>query len=588
MTNDATALSQYALEEITMKTDREPTKLIATKLYSSFQICCSVFPANEEYSVHDVFNKVVLYIIDWLRFRSREDEEVALVLSDYPQPEDFHSFDLALLPDIKIKEAFSVNTMFLQDRANWSFRTSEPDNFAEFDDQGPEAIILGRSFITNIAVQENAKYVTLSYKCECKEPKTNKKDCKVFRPKFLKPICRDENFIVKELPETSAQYDRIFEKCISIDTNSISNHLATDLILNEARQLPVLLFTGDKLDEALINEYAERLMGFCHVFLVSEKQFNRLFRARLKNSDIELGDSILYRKGTDYEIIEDEDEDRELIVRAIRRYPVRRNIDYRESLFYREAKIAKFEVINSNDPLELVKQVTQQKEIIENSYKKIHELNADADDLQEQLRSCGKELRLAEESCESYKNLYTTCLGRLETLSQKNSLCRKEIEINRKLLQIVMCFPDRKEDVVEWIQSFFSEQIVVLDRAKSNLLRYNKPLNTKMLCSAIVYLNAYMQCKREQITEEELAFYRLGKPWQIDPCGVMNVERFPEYTIDLSQFNVKNNIDYLSFHLKSGNKRDNLLRIYFSINNELDRIVIGHMPDHLPTTSYIH
>ena len=71
-------------------------------------------------------------------------------------------------------------------------------------------------------------------------------------------------------------------------------------------------------------------------------------------------------------------------------------------------------------------------------------------------------------------------------------------------------------------------------------------------------------------------------------CGVMNVDRFPEYTIDLSSFNVKEKTDYLSFHLRSGKKRDNLLRIYFAINNELDRIIIGHLPDHLPTTTYIH
>lgn len=177
--------------------------------------------------------------------------------------------------------------------------------------------------------------------------------------------------------------------------------------------MPVLLFTEKKLDEVLVAEYAERLMGFCHVFSVSEKQFNRLFRARLKNDDIEPGDTILYRKGTDYEIIDNEDEDREIIVRAIRRYPVRKNIDYRESLFYREAKIAKFEVINSNDPTELVKQVTQQKETIDNCYKKIYELGADADDLQEQLRSCRQELRLAEDSCESYKYLYTTTVERV-------------------------------------------------------------------------------------------------------------------------------------------------------------------------------
>ena len=156
--------------------DHEPTMLLATKLYSTFQLCCSVFPDNSSYTAHDVFNKVILYIIDWFRFRAGGDDETARKIASYPEPERFHEFDLTSLPDIKIREAFTVNTLYLPERANWAFRISEPDNHAEFRGHASDTIIHGRSFITNIAVQENKEYVTLSYKCACKEPRTNTKD----------------------------------------------------------------------------------------------------------------------------------------------------------------------------------------------------------------------------------------------------------------------------------------------------------------------------------------------------------------------------------------------------------------------------
>ena len=109
-----------------------------------------------------------------------------------------------------------------------------------------------------------------------------------------------------------------------------------------------------------------------------------------------------------------------------------------------------------------------------------------------------------------------------------------------------------------------------------------------MLCSAIVYLNAYILFKRGQISEDELSFYRIEKPWDIALCGTSNISNFSEYKIDLSQYGTQEKTDYLTFHLKSGNKADNLLRVYFSINDELDRIIIGHLPDHLPIMSRYH
>ena len=362
------------------------------------------------------------------------------------------------------------------------------------------------------------------------------------------------------------------------------------MVLNEKRQLPVLFITGNLYDCTFLNELAEKLLGFCHVFFVPNQQFNRLFKARLNNNDVEIGDIILYRKGFDYEVIDMDRESTgtEYLVSSIQSYPVRRDIDYRDTLFYREAKTVKYEVINSNDPTELLVQVNQQKETIEDCYRKIHELTADIDDLQEQLRSSRNELRTAGESYESLQALYTGSLIINEDILRQNNDFKKRNDIYKTLLHLVMGFPSKKDEIVKWIKDNFSGQLLLHPRAEASFRRYDKPLNIKTLCSAFVYLNAFVLFKRKRISKEELDFYRIEKPWEIALCGNSNVNYFPEYKIDMSQYGTCEKIDYLAFHLKSGNKADNLLRIYFSINDELDRIVIGHFPDHLPIMSRSH
>ena len=573
-----------------MSTDHEPTIMVATKQYNTFQLCCSIVPADDSYSIHDVFNKVVLYIVDWFRQRIGNDEETVSQIACYPAPEGFKDYELADLPEIRISETFRVNSLYLPERSNWSFRTDEPDNYAEYEGQESAGIVKGRRFITNIAVHEGKACVTLSYKSACHEPRENTAECEVFRPAFLKTICRDINLTVKELPDSDSLYDLLTEKCISVDSNSFSNQLATTLILNRARQLPVLLITGDSLDREEQNSVAQRLIGFCHVFYVVDKQFNRLFKARLENHDVEPGDIVLYGKGEEYEVIDagEGDSAANRIVSVIRRYPVRKNIDYRSTLFYRDAKAARYEVINSNDPTELIAQVEQQRDLIESLNQKMNEMQADTEDLQEQLRSMTSSLKTSEELADSLHEMVNNAEASRAKITHKNASLQREASACKELLRTVMGFPSKREDVGKWIRNNYSKQLILLERAENNLIRYDKPVNMKVLCSAIVYLNAYVLFSRGQITDSELEFFKIEKPWDIALCGSKNIERFSEYRIDLSEYGVKEKTDYLTFHLKSGNRTDNLLRIYFSINNELDRIVIGHLPDHLPIVSRVH
>ena len=348
----------------------EPTPLIATKLYTTFQICCCIKPSDNRLSLENVFNKVILYIMDWFRSRINKggnDSSITDPICFYNPHEDYARFDISKVDDVTIRDSFTMNTLYLDDLKNWSFRLSELDNKSEFENSKKE-YIKDRSFITNIAVKQEDDHIILSYKCACKEPVTNTLgDCAVYRPQFLKTLCADEDFVISEFPDTAPDYDKISNYPICIEQNSVCKNVANALIKNEDRMLPVMLFTSDSSERESIDipRLASSLVGFCHIFIVAQEQFKRLFCANLSNMEVEPGDIVIYEKGDHYRIYKtapkndansscDDNSGTEtpkantpntyyILRDDMRSYPVRKAYRYRSSLFYREAQIKKYE-----------------------------------------------------------------------------------------------------------------------------------------------------------------------------------------------------------------------------------------------------
>ena len=572
-----------------MLEDRQPIKLLGTKLYSTYQICCCIYPINELITVHEVFNKLVLYILSWYRTKAGENSNE--LFSSYPSPADYRSFDISLLPDIQIRDPFHVNTFYLEELKNWTFRLNTPDSGIEFETT-PNEKIEGRSFIDNIAIKEEDKYVAFSYKCACKEPQENQNDCRVIRPLFIKQFCRDNNFFVKELPDVGREYDRLRSTAIVVESNSYANHLAEDLILNEKRQLPVLLLSGKYAESNVANSIAERLLAFCHVFSVHEKQFNRLFKARLANKEVKEGDIVLYKHWKDSVKLEIEESiPKEDIIETIkievRKYPLRKNIDYRDTLFYRKKKKKKYSNINTNDPVELKETIEQLREQINAINKTIKEKDADIEKIQEKKTAAEKELKTVNRQNKEIKEKNDSLTKENDILSHKV----KELDGFKKLVNYIAGFPKSAENIPQWVQENFFDQLLFHDRAVKALNSSKAIIDVTLLCSAILYLNAYMLNKRNEITEEELELYMYDKPWQITPCGKTSIDKFPdEYTIDLSKYDTIVEKAVLNQHLKSGNQRENLLRIYFTFVTiaGIEKLIIGSLPDHLRTSEYPH
>ena len=153
------------------------------------------------------------------------------------------NFNVSDISRIRVRGTFNIDILYLQDINNWSLHIYEADNHSEF--KSKENIIFGRYFDTDIAAKNEGDYISLSVRITCTEPILNTIDCKVYRPKFISLMSNDNSLIIRELLSQDTDFDVINNQPVIISTNSICNKFANDLVLNDKRQLPILMFTHD-------------------------------------------------------------------------------------------------------------------------------------------------------------------------------------------------------------------------------------------------------------------------------------------------------------------------------------------------------
>ena len=122
---------------------------------------------------------------------------------------------------------------------------------------------------------------------------------------------------------------------------------------------------------------------------------------------------------------------------------------------------------------------------------------------------------------------------------------------------------------------------MISQRAESALRKYSGGLSCAILCDGIYYLNAYADYRKGKLTADKLSLYADSYKWEIQGCGSGALRiRHEDY-----EMNIDGRKHTLDMHIKYGISSHSLIRIYFCWDNEQKKIIIGHMPDHLPTAS---
>ena len=118
------------------KVDYPVTPIISNRQYYTFQLHCYIMPTNSDTSNTNVFTKTILYVIDWLKqrmnFNSETCPENLSVLLKYPGIDEYKTFSISTDVNIKIKDSYNIDSIYIESAKNWSLRFKEQDNMSQF------------------------------------------------------------------------------------------------------------------------------------------------------------------------------------------------------------------------------------------------------------------------------------------------------------------------------------------------------------------------------------------------------------------------------------------------------------------------
>ncbi|MBP1543230.1 MAG: hypothetical protein J6A16_03960 [Oscillospiraceae bacterium] len=332
---------------------------------------------------------------------------------------------------------------------------------------------------------------------------------------------------------------------------------------------------------------ASSLAAFAFVCSVSDSCFESVQTALCR--ELSKGDILILYKGSMSEIVpfreisSDIRSAEKLLKSGITEYPKRRSIDWGDILFTADARLLDLqqrrqERLSHHDEIELMKT-----EISELSYKL-----KNAEELVRGMSSSEDENRLLRKKNSALERELIDCRSEL---AEKTSAFQADMERCKTILprlefyreksRAAAIFPTEKDDIVAWVERSFSDTIILHKNAAASLKKYTRPLLTHILCDGLYFLNGYALYRQGRISETELAFYAEEYGWEVQGCGKEALKMFADdYSVTID-----GQSQLLKYHIKYGVNPTNWVRIYFFYDKQTERVIVGYMPDHLPTIS---
>ena len=620
------------------------TKLQPIKSYPTYQL--HAFTANDKLSADKVFSICILETLKWIRLRLKQYESIPPELTA-PEPENYESFSSEQLSSFNINVGAAMDCTFIHSQGVWSLRITEPDIGENIGTDTERLPVNGRTFRTEISFRRQSDNVEIGVRTICSEPSGCIEPCSVFRPAVVRELVNnpDVGLIIEgfrlnghPLMVTNQTELRNLERLLNSDEfdmplaviaeSGYEQSVNADIALPDKNELSFAGFGGLKYTNDLhadtskvtiktnaiktkrkknekkstrdiltekttekkqpvfcYEKLAEKEIGFAVVCFVTDNCFG-LLKNKL-GIDISANEIIVLDNGREIERLHYTSPTIEKIYKRLKtelRDMLKRSaFSYGDILFYSDARIAdlrerRHENISLEDKLNIYKQ--------ENSELRAHnrELSQQNTDLQlgaENTRLVQKQLKNLTDENDALKVYIENAKKESETKENAYRKAAELVSFYRQKAFDTAEFPTTKDDICNWACKNFSENIVIAPKAESALRKYSGALDTAVLCDGIYYLNAYAKYRKSEITEEELNLYAESYNWEVGGCGsgALRIHRDDyEIMVDGEKY-------LLDMHIKYGVSAQALVRIYFCWDENLQKIIIGYMPEHLATAA---
>ncbi len=333
------------------------------------------------------------------------------------------------------------------------------------------------------------------------------------------------------------------------------------------------------------NKLAEKMLSFAFIYYLPNEYFS-ILKNKLHIS-FDNGDIIVMNHAEMVEHLKYKDFKDNLldistyINKSLKTFHNHTMISYGSAVFFDDMTLIELNEHN-NEKMSLQDRyslVSQENETLKKKLMELEQIHIDRRATNDEMRILKKQIAdLEEENQELQDNLNFT-------LEEHRKIRDAYVNVNRitefykNKVHIAALYPLHKDDICDWAEREFSDTLIISGRAKSELKKYSGNLDITMFCDGLLFLHKYSLYRRNLVKKEELALYAIDEKWDVQFCGRDTVRVYSDdYTVKID--NKKYILDY---HIKHGINATQLIRIYFCWDKNTKKVLIGSMPEHLPT-----
>lgn len=573
-------------------------KLRKANRYNTYQFYAEM--NNKNIDLYDGLKIAALSCFTWLRKRLEGNNIPQELLM--PDEKDYKKVENDSFISFTLSDSYIISVEANIDDGIWALRVIENDS-GTLGDQG---IIPGRTIQSNIGF----RIVDGKLQCGFKTTVSDINDVELadcIRFSLIKELGCNPGFGFKQIDTLYSPNNMV------IDNDSKLNEVCA-ILHSKENQLPLLIYTYDdhsisdikdiKLDDfkykpgtlsldaklalsQAIREkkddnndfttravpYSNRYLGVARPYFLAKKMFSE-FAKRFGLNQVNL-DEVFVIEPISYKLTRYSYENKEKYQDFVHNYTRNKELNFNDVLFVDEARIL---VQVSNEYAK-----KEREKLLDEAIEKLEQYKS------QQARETRKSEYV---SIDSSKDELIKTLERLEKSEKEQIVLNNEINRLKKELQNKNDYidyihrketrPKYHEDIEKWAEQFNN---IILDKKAIACLNRNDAENVDVdvICDALDYLDkAYSKYLFENLSLDELNTISANiynRPYNVTPSGIP-VSAKGDCKVKYAFIN-ENRIEHiLDQHLKIGGHGE-LLRIYFIVDKDRKKIVIGSLPNHL-------
>ena len=611
-----------------MPTAYRRVRLMKNRLYPTYQLHAVM--AARKTTPENGLKIGALTILDWVRHRLGTGVPEEL---NAPLPEEYAAFPAENLHSFHTNEGYVIDIVSLPAQGVWTMQIVEPDLGS--DPGNPDqrrAAVPGRVIESNISFTISNGELHCGFRTMISDPMDTAEKCEVYRPAFVRLLADNPQFGLRQVAPLTQTVSRV-------ETMEQLRQLAA-LHKNPACHLPVVVFTqvmktaeptpfdiapedippdmrisvssrpirlpnlpelpqkmdilGPKTpaDPAFdLAAFAKSGLGYCRTVLLTDEMRTRF--AAMTGHKLAPGDTLYWESESLGGAAEQfpyppSTASREKLLAALmsrgRSHTRERDLSLAPCVFVAEAKRRE-----QAEAQNLLRRSAEAEARFQEKLERetaacrgqMDALREEKDRLLDQLdRAKQYRQRLESEKDELKQQLALA----EEKLRHKTIQDREEVAYLRRCLDR----PAEHAQVTDWVQRHFSGRVLIIPKAADMLCEKGaREINLPLICDALDFLATdYWANRFERLPWHAVldsCSRKYGRPFEVSSIGEMTIQFTPaQYKIKyFTNAQGKKRETALDQHLKVGNDPENLLRIYFTLDEDKKLIVVGSLPRHL-------